>query len=160
MDITYIITGLILLVSLIFDREKTGRAIVVAGQKFLNILPTLLTMLILVSIALYLVPDKVIAETLGNNGKLTGMFFASIFGSITILPGFIAFPLAGILLREGVTYTVLSAFTMTLMLVGVVTFPIEKQYLGVKVAVIRNLIGLLIALVVAVITGICFGEIL
>ena len=54
---------------------------------------------------------------------------------------------------------VLSAFTTTLMMVGVLTFPIEKEYFGVKVAVIRNVIGLFIALSVAVATGIFFGEI-
>ena len=54
---------------------------------------------------------------------------------------------------------VLSAFTTTLMMVGIITFPIEKEYFGVKVTVIRNVISFFIALIVAVITGIFFGEI-
>jgi len=55
---------------------------------------------------------------------------------------------------------VLSAFTTTLMMVGVLTYPIEKEYFGAKVAVIRNLISLFIAFVVALMTGVFFGEIL
>jgi len=54
---------------------------------------------------------------------------------------------------------VLSAFTTTLMMVGILTFPIEKEYFGIKVTIIRNVISLFIALIVAVITGIFFGEI-
>ena len=89
-----------------------------------------------------------------------GVLMASFFGSITLMPGFIAFPLSGILLQKGVTYTVISAFTTTLMMVGFVTFPIEKKYFGGKVMIIRNVLSLFIAFIVAVVTGIFFGEIL
>jgi len=58
-----------------------------------------------------------------------------------------------------VLYMVLSAFTTTLMMVGVLSYPIEKEYFGVKVTIIRNVISFFIALVIAVMTGIFFGEI-
>jgi len=54
---------------------------------------------------------------------------------------------------------VLAAFTTTLMMVGVLTYPIEKEYFGIKVTIIRNTISFFIALVVAVIIGIFFGEV-
>ena len=54
---------------------------------------------------------------------------------------------------------VLAAFTTTLMMVGVLTYPIEKEYFGMKVTIMRNVISLFIALVVAVMTGIFFREI-
>jgi hypothetical protein len=95
---------------------------------------------------------------LGAGHLLAGTAIASAFGSITLMPGFIAFPLSGILLQKGVPYMVLSALTATMMLVGVVTFPIEREYLGVKVALLRNLAGLFIALSVAVAVGLVYGE--
>jgi hypothetical protein len=54
---------------------------------------------------------------------------------------------------------VLSAFTTTLMLVGIVTFPVEKEFFGVKVTIVRNVIYFFIAVIVAVIMGIVFKEI-
>jgi hypothetical protein len=54
---------------------------------------------------------------------------------------------------------VLSAFSTTLMMVGVVTFPMERSYLGARLALVRNVTSLLIAVVVAVVTGLVFGEI-
>jgi len=45
------------------------------------------------------------------------------------------------------------------MMVGVLTYPIEKEYFGIKVTIMRNTISFFIALVVAVMTGILFGEI-
>ena len=55
---------------------------------------------------------------------------------------------------------VLSAFTTTLMMVGILTYPIEKNYFGTKVTIIRNLISLFIALIVALSIGVFFGELL
>ena len=155
----YIITGLAVLVSLISSREKTLKAIKIAARRFVNILPAFLIMLVLISIVLFLVPDKVIANYLGADNKFIDVLLASFIGSITLMPGFIAFPLCGILLKKGVLYMVLSAFTTTLMMVGVLTYPIEKQYFGMKVTILRNVISLFIALVVAVIIGIFFREI-
>lgn len=155
----YIATGLAVLISFIANREKTLRAIKIAFKRFVTILPAFLNMLILVSIVLFLVPDKIISHYLGSNNIFTGVLLGSLFGSITLMPGFIAFPLCGILLKKGVLYMVLSAFTTTLMMVGVLTYPIEKEYLGTKVTIVRNVIGFFIALIVAVMTGIFFGEI-
>jgi len=155
----YIITGLAILISLIVNREKTLMAVKIAARRFVNILPAFLTMIILVSIVLFLIPDKVIANYLGSENKFTGVLLGSFIGSITLMPGFIAFPLADILLTKGVLYMVLSAFTTTLMMVGVLTYPVEKAYFGTKVTIIRNIMSFFVALIVAVMTGIFFGEI-
>ena len=155
----YAITGLALVFSLIVSRDKTLKALKISYRRFISILPAFLIMLVLVSVVLFLVPDEVISEYLGVENKFTGVLLASFLGSVTLMPGFIAYPLAGILLKKGVAYMVLSAFTTTLMMVGVLTYPIEKQYFGARVTIIRNVISLLIALVIAVVTGIFFGEI-
>ena len=156
---TYAITGLILLISFIINKQKTIKAIKISFIKFKKIFPIFITMLILVSIILFLFPDEVISNYLGNSSKFISVLLASFIGSITLMPGFVAFPLSGILLTKGVPYMVLSAFTTTLMMVGIITFPLEKEYFGIKVTIIRNIISFFIALAVAVMTGIFFGEI-
>jgi uncharacterized membrane protein YraQ (UPF0718 family) len=157
--ILYIITILALVISLIASRQKTLGALRIAVRRFANILPAFLIMLILVSIVLFLIPDEVIIRYLGADAKYLAVLSAAVLGSITLMPGFIAFPLAGVLLEKGVLYMVLSAFTTTLMMVGVLTYPVEKAYFGTKVTIIRNTVSFLIALAVAMMTGIFFGEI-
>ncbi|MFC2007004.1 permease [Chloroflexota bacterium] len=147
-----------LVISLIVSREKTLRALKIAARQFINILPAFLLMLILVSIVLFMVPDEFIVRYLVINNKYIAVFSASVLGSAILMPGFIVFPLAGVLLTKGVPYMVLSAFTTTLMMVGVLTFPVERAYLGTKVTIIRNIISFFIALIIAVMTGIFFGE--
>jgi len=156
----YSVTGLALLISIIIDRKKTLTAIKISYKKFINIIPAFLTMLILVSIVLFFVSDKMISNYIGNNDNFIGVILASLFGSITLMPGFIAFPLCGILLKKGVSYMVLSAFTTTLMMVGILTYPIEKKYFGVKVTIMRNAISFFIALIVALSIGFFFNELL
>ena len=155
----YLVAGLALLASFLVSREKTLRALKITVKRFIKILPAFLTMIILVSIILFLIPDEVISNYLGGSNKFIGVIFASFFGSVTLMPGFIAFPLSGILLKEGVSYMVLAAFTTTLMMVGILTAPIEKAYFGIKVTVIRNVMSLFIALIVTLAIGVAFREI-
>ena len=156
----YAVAGLALVVSLIASREKTLKALRIAGKRFAGILPAFLVMLILVSVALFLVPDDFIARYLGHEAVYVAMLSASALGSVMLMPGFVAFPLAGVLLAEGVPYMVLSAFTTSLMMVGVLTYPIEREYFGTRATVMRNVIGFFIALAVALATGVFFGEVL
>ena len=154
------ITICALIISFIFDKDKTIKAINVAYKKFMNILPAFLIMLILVSIVLFLVPDRMIINYLGAKNKFFSVTLASIFGSITFMPGFIAYPLCGILLKKGVSYMVLGAFTTTLMMVGVLSYPVEKEYFSAKVTIIRNLISFIISIIVAIAIGFFFGELI
>jgi len=157
----YGLTILALGVSLMFDRRKTLRGVEVGFNKFVKVLPSLFAMVCFVSMALFFVDDQLVADLLVKSraGKVLGLLAASLLGSITLMPGFIAFPLCGALLAKGVPYMVLSAFANTLMMVGIVTAPLEKNYFGMKVTIARNAISFVIAIIVALMTGLFFGEI-
>ncbi len=156
----YIVTGLALLISFFSSREKTIKAVKIAFSKLARILPAFLSILIGVSIILFFIPEKAIAISLDNNNKIISVLLASLIGSVTLMPGPVAYPLCSILLRKGVSYMVVAAFSTTLMMVGILTYPVEKKYFGAKIAIIRNIASFLIALVVALVIGIIFGELL
>lgn len=154
----YILTASLLALSLIAHRGKTLQALKVALRRFLKVAPAFLVMLAAVSIALYLVPEELLVRMLGRDNRWIAAASALGLGTISIMPGFIAFPLCGVLLDRGALYMVLSAFSTSLMMIGVVTFPLERAYLGTKLALVRNLASLLIAIAVALATGFFFGE--
>lgn len=160
MYLQFIVTGALVLISFLLNRQKTIKALQIAFKKIKIIAPAFLSMLILVSIVLYLIPEHYISQYLGTSNKVLGMILGLVFGSVALMPGFIAFPLGGLLIEKGVTYMVISVFTTTMMMVGIVTYPIEKQYFGHTVAILRNVLGLVIAVIVALVTGIFFGEVL
>ncbi|MCK7518398.1 MAG: hypothetical protein MZV64_12095 [Ignavibacteriales bacterium] len=63
-------------------------------------------------------------------------------GSVALIPGFIAYPLCGILIKNGVAYSVIAVFITTLMMTGFITLPVEAKFFGWKVSMIRNLFSL------------------
>jgi uncharacterized membrane protein YraQ (UPF0718 family) len=154
------ITVLILVLSFIRDVKKTMKGLKIMFKSFGRICIPLLIMLVLVSVILYVIPEQMVTEYLSNGNRYANTLLASLIGSVTMLPGFIAFPLSGLLKDKNVAFMVISAFTTTLMMVGILTFPIEKEYFGVKVALLRNSISFIIALIIALATGILFGELL
>ncbi len=160
MIIFYILTGLLLLISLFKDRGKTKKALKIAVKKFLKILPNFGLMVVAVAIVLPLLPPDFIAKTLAQDNRWLGLLLGGGLGSVSMMPGFIAFPLSGILIDKGVPYMVIAAFTTTLMMVGILSFPIEQKYLGTRVAIIRNIVGLGVSVLVAMAIGFSFGELL
>jgi len=145
----YILTAISLLISFLKDPKKTKKAIKIGAKKLRKITPAFLSILVVISIVLSIIPNDVIVKYLGNNNSYFGVLIAAVLGSVTIIPGPISYPLAGILVEQGIAYSVIAAFTSSLMLVGVLTFPVEKAYFGKRFAILRNLISFFIALLIA-----------
>jgi uncharacterized membrane protein YraQ (UPF0718 family) len=158
MKYLYLLTITSVLLSAYADRARTVRAVRLAFERFKSIASVFCIMIVTVSFTLYFISDRFIMSTLGSGNTSVALLLGALLGSISVMPGFIAFPLASVLLKKGVGVMVVSAFTSTLMMVGVVTSPVEKKYFGARVTVIRNIFGFLIAVVVAIVTGICYGE--
>lgn len=156
----YSLAGVGLIVSTVFSRKKTVKALKTSVKMFLKMLPMLLGIVAMVSVLLYFIPGEVIADYLGGSDVLLGTIIGALIGTISLLPGFITFPLCGLLLDLGVSYTVLAAFTTTLMMVGVITYPLEKSYFGTKLAILRNLSAFIIATIISLVIGIVYGEVL
>ncbi|ADO76402.1 hypothetical protein [Halanaerobium praevalens] len=155
----YYIAGIAVIVSFFTNKEKTFKGLKIGWKKFSKILGTYLKLLIILSFIL-LISDRFIINYLGGQAPFIGMIMGLIIGSITMMPGFIAYPLAGILISKGVNYMVVAAFITTLMLVGVATYPVEKEYFGIKATIWRNIAGLIISALIAIATGILYGEVL
>lgn len=148
MTALWIITGVALLASFVADRRKTRVALIKGLKMFWGVLPTLLGVLALVSLVMAVVSPEMIKNVLAGKGPVP--FFTAIgVGSIALMPGFIAYPLAGVLKQQGASVAVLSAFITSLMMVGALTLPIEARFFGWKISLLRNGLALMGALVVA-----------
>jgi uncharacterized membrane protein YraQ (UPF0718 family) len=104
-------------------------------------------------VLLALTPESVIIRLLGRGSGAAGIATAAIIGSVALVPGFIAFPLAAVLHRSGVSLDVIAVFITTLMMVGIITLPVERKYFGWKIALYRNGLSLAGALVVGLLMG-------
>ena len=156
--VLYGVTAILLAFSFFKDRKKTLQALRKAFKALENILPEFLVVILLVGLLLALMDPAFISRLIGVDSGILGMVVALLVGSITLIPGFIAFPTAAMLLQGGAGYMQIGAFISTLMMVGVVTIPVEKKYFGLKLTVLRNSFAFLFSIVVALVIGLAMGE--
>ena len=150
----FIIVSLALtLISFLLDRRKKMLGLKKGWKMFQNVAIPFLNILILVSLALHVVPPSLIVQYLGAGSGWGGMVIAAIVGSITLIHGFISYPIAAVLIRQGASYTTVATFMTTLMMVGVVTLPLEIKYFGRNVAILRNVLNFIAAIVIGVFVG-------
>ncbi|MDD4312286.1 MAG: permease [Eubacteriales bacterium] len=155
--ILYALAIIGLAVSFFKDRKKTKAALMKAWKAFENILPQLLTIFLVISFALAIFPPETIRKLLGSESGFLGIFAAAVVGSVTLMPGFVAFPLAAALLKSGAGYMQLAAFVSTLMMVGIVTIPIERKTFGMKATLTRNASAFVYSFAVAILMGVVLG---
>ncbi|MGD9567032.1 MAG: permease [Sedimentibacter sp.] len=150
----YVIAAIALTISFMKDKKNTKIALKKAWKSFENILPQFLSVLILIGIILAIMTPEQISHIIGKESGWVGVILASIVGAITLVPGFIAFPLAAALVKSGAGYMQIAAFISTLMMVGVVTIPLEMKFFGKKAALIRNIEAYIFSLIVALVMGV------
>jgi len=150
----YLIAFVALGISFFKSKEKTLQALKKAWKSFENILPQFLSILLLIGFVLSILTPQQISSLIGGDSGWWGVMLASILGSITLIPGFIAFPLAAALLKSGAGYMQIAAFISTLMMVGIVTIPMEIKFFGKKAAYLRNGLAFIFSLLVALIMGV------
>ena len=125
-----------------------------AWKSFENILPQFLSILVIIGLAFAILSPETITRLLGTNSGVWGVLVASLIGSITLIPGFIAFPLAAALLKNGAGYMQIAAFVSTLMMVGIVTMPLEIKTFGKRATLVRNISAYAFSLIAALVIGV------
>lgn len=149
----YCLTAVLVVLSFVKNKKKTRMAFKKAWKSFENILPQFSTILLIIGLLLAILSPEVISRIIGQQSGWYGMVIAAIIGSITLIPGFVAFPLASALLKNGAGFMQIAVFISTLMMVGVVTMPLEIKYFGKKVTIVRNSLAFIFSFIVAIAIG-------
>ncbi|MFW5711609.1 MAG: permease [Spirochaetota bacterium] len=129
MIVLYILSIAALLISLIASPAKSGQALRIALRRFLKLLPPFLTMLTVVALVLAALPKEVFVRYLGGDNLALTTAAAALLGSLTLMPGFIAFPVAAALQRKGARLAFL--FTLIRYLVAVPLIVLSSELLAV-----------------------------
>ena len=158
MDIFTLILWIGTLAFLIFswlkDRARTKRALKMALKMGKGMAPSILSIVMAIGLILTLLPPDAIAEFMSRQSVFLATLVAALFGTVTLVPAFIAFPFVGTLVGAGVSLVPAVASLTTLTMVGIVTLPLEKKTFGVKFTVARNGLSFLFALLIALAMGV------
>jgi uncharacterized membrane protein YraQ (UPF0718 family) len=145
----YGITILFLFLSFLKDKKKTKMSLRKAWKAFENILPEFLVVILFVGVLLAILNPEAISKIIGSDSGWFGVMIAAVVWAVTLIPGFVAFPTAAMLLQSGAGYMQIGAFVSTLMMVGIVTMPVEMKYFGKKLTILRNTLSFIFSFVVA-----------
>ncbi|MEA4816165.1 MAG: permease [Lachnospiraceae bacterium] len=157
---TYIFYGLaiiFLIISFVKDKKKTKTALKKAWKSFENILPQFLAVILIVSVLLAVVDADFISKVIGKDSGWAGVLLSAVLGAITLIPAFVAFPTAAMVLEAGAGYMQIGAFVSTLTMVGIVTMPVEIKIFGKKLTVLRNLFAFVFSFFVAYVISVVVG---
>lgn len=148
------IAGLAFLASILKDSKKTFDSIKIARGMMKGMIGEIIAILFLIGLILTFIPPETIKELLGKSDMLLATIAAALAGSVTLIPAFVAFPLVGSFVNAGASTVPAVAFLTTLTMVGIVTFPLEKQEFGLKFTLTRNAVSFIFAVLIAISMGV------
>ena len=141
------------------SREKTRAALKKAWKSCLGVLPLFFAILLCMGLLLSFVDESTMRQALGQESGITGIILSGIIGSVTLNPAFAAYPAAAELLRVTGGYAQITMLLTSLMMVGIVTLPMESRFFGLRAALWRNGLGLVYSFALAVFIGAVFGGV-
>ena len=143
-----------LLIAFAVSGEKTVKSLKIAARSFVKILPTVSAIILVIGLIQGFIPPNLISKFLGEQSGIGGVLLIGLMGAVMHIPAIISFPLAASLLENGASVTAVATFITTLTMVGVVTFPLEAKILGKKLAILRNGLSFVIAMIIGLIMGV------
>lgn len=142
-----------LLIALVKKKEKAIASLKIAGISFIKILPMVFIIIIAIGLLLGFVPPEQISRFIGEQSGIVGVLVVGIVGAFMHIPALLSFPLAASILERGASVAAVAAFITTLTMIGMITLPLEINVLGKKIALLRNGISFVIAIIIALIMG-------
>ncbi|MFW6035560.1 MAG: permease [Halothermotrichaceae bacterium] len=148
------VTIIALVISFVKDKKKTIKSLKSARGRFFQTASQIFGILSLIGLFLAVVPEGVIKSILGGSNIAVSTIYGAVIGTVTIIPAFVAFPLASSLVESGAYLVAVAAFITTLTMVGFATMPIEIEHFGKKFTFVRNGLSFLIAILIALGMGV------
>lgn len=118
---------------------------------FIQVIPVLLGVLLLVSLAVTAIPKEYYTTVFSGNNA-TDSVAGAVLGSISAGNPMTSYIIGGELLRKGVSLVAVTAFILSWVTVGVVQLPAEMLMLGKRFGIVRNIISFFMAVCIAVLT--------
>ena len=138
------------------EPEELKEALVKTTQNFRKMLPMLVGVVLLVGLAITAIPGSTFTRIFTGNSMVDSVI-GSAAGSIAAGNPINSYVIGGELLQNGVSLVAVAAFIIAWITVGVVTLPAEGLMLGKRFALIRNLSGFVLAVIISIILAWLLG---
>ena len=134
------------------------QAVFQSGKNIWRVMPFLIGIVLLISILSQFFTKSFYSGIFKGNIFLDPLI-GSLVGSISVGAPAISYILGGEMLVQGVSLVAITAFIISWVSVGIVSFPIEAHFLGKKFALIRNILSFVFSIIVAIASVFIMGLI-
>ena len=152
-----VVYGIIVLISYIYafrkDKSKGKKGLAKGWKQFLNQLPFLFSIFLLVGLFDVFVSKNAVVSVIGRGKGFVSILSAAFFGSIVGGPVSSVYPLGAVLLKKGATLAVAAVFMNAWIMVGFITMPFEISIFGKRFTLVRNALAVVGAIVIGMLTG-------
>jgi len=136
------------------EKNRVAGAARKAFFAFLEMLPLLLSILLLVSLFITLVPKSLYVKIFTKNTALDSIVGA-ILGSVSAGQPVTSYIIGGELLKAGVSLIAVTSFIISWVTVGIIQLPAECYYLGKRFGFLRNFLSFIFAIVISLLVVLC-----
>ncbi|MBU4069567.1 MAG: hypothetical protein KJ646_01145 [Nanoarchaeota archaeon] len=127
-------------------------------QNIWRVMPFLIGIVLLISILSQFFTKSFYSGIFKGNIFLDPLI-GSLAGSISVGAPAISYILGGEMLAQGVSLVAITAFIISWVSVGILSFPVEAHFLGKKFTLIRNILSFVFSIIVAIIAVFVFNLI-
>lgn len=140
------------------DKEKLKEATIKSARSLYRMLPVLIGVILLISLANAIIPKSLYSFIFSGN-YIFDPIIGSTLGSILAGNPVESYILGGELLKQGISLIAVTAFLVAWVTVGIIQLPAESTILGKRFALTRNAICFIFAIIVAIVTVTIFNLI-
>lgn len=130
------------------EKPLFKKALANAAGTLYTIFPTLLAVIGLVGLfQTYVTPEML--QSLFTGATLHDTLVGTFAGGVSVGHPFFSYIIGGELLKEGISLYAVTAFILSFVTLGLVQLPLEYSLFGMRFTLVRNLLALLFALLIA-----------
>ena len=133
------------------QEETFVRSLIKSFKSFSNIVPMLLAVILSVGLFDALVSQEMLASVFQGN-----MFYDTLIGTlaggVSVGQPVASYIIGGELLESGVSLYAIVALIVSWVTLGIVQLPLEQALFGRRFTIRRNLLGLIFAMIIAVVS--------
>lgn len=134
--------------------QRSDKAARAGAKSFTGMLPMFIAVFGLVGLFETFIPPALIERLMGSSSGALSLFVGTALGTVATGPPAGAYPIAASLLKGGAWAPAVAAFIVSWILVGFVSLPMESRVFGVKFALLRNGLSMLVAMIIGVLMGV------
>ena len=136
---------------------RLKQALISTFKSLYTIMPMLFAVIGLVGLFQAAVSPQML-HSLFSGSPLQDTFIGTLIGGVSVGQPFLSYIIGGELLKEGISLYAVTAFILAWVTFGIMQLPLEWAIFGARFTIVRNLLGFIFALLIALATAVTLSA--